>query len=731
MNDKFKEFLNQEQYDIVKARSPINLIFAGAGTGKTRTLLYKIYYLLIEDQPEFHNFFITTFTNKAAGELRERISQQLNEKVYFPWLGTFHSLCSRILRKYASHLGFSETFTIYDEDDSVRLLKRIIPKDKQKEDKPERILKKISVFKENYHETGEVIDSDIEKYYRTYEKELRNSDAMDFSDLLEKTIVLFEKEPGILNEFTRSIKYVFVDEFQDTNLAQLRILKLLWKGLLFNDNSPMLFVVGDENQSIYGFRNAKVENILNFPQYFKGSRIFTLKKNYRSTAQILDVAAHLAFDNPYKTGKLEPADPHRGGERVRYAILKNDRAEAEYIVDRVQNVNAEGVDFSDIAVFFRTNFQVRILETYFRDHGIPYVVVGAQKFYERKEIRDIIAYIKLVLNDKDTVNLNRVINIPRRGLGKKTVDNFNAEISRRELPFSAAAEELLAENAFSARQAQGIRSLLDVMKEIREMISSPSEALMRLVEMLDYFDYLKDFDDEGYEDRIDNVNYLIREIQHLEDEGFETLHEIMEILTLSSSVDSWKQEKGAVNLMTLHLSKGLEFDTVFITGVEQGILPHSNSQHPEQFKEEQRLLYVGITRGKNRVFLTRAKERFRFGEFVKNSESEFIQMIPREQMRYEDKTYSKRWTTESLFRGRGEVDKSRPKTSLPKEITYVPDLSPTTGNPFKKGIKVRHPDYGVGMVISSHVAGSRIKVDVRFYKYGKKVMIGEFLEIVG
>ncbi len=725
MLDYLKKCLNDEQLEVVLSQNEVNLVFAGAGTGKTRTALYKIFHTLVERKASPYNFFITTFTNKAAGELSNRIRDLLKENdFHFPYLGTFHSLCAGILRRYADRIGFDNRFVIYDQDDSIRVMKKIVPKESQIQ--PETVCKKISFYKENHHETGEKLDEKIVGFYEEYERTLKSSNAMDFSDLLEKVIILFQKQESALYEYTKWIKYIFVDEFQDTNLAQFRILKLLWKGVQNNTTDRLLFVVGDENQSIYGFRNANVENILKFPKYFKKSKIFTLKKNYRSTKNILDVAKYLAFKNPYKTGDLEPAVP-KNGSKVKYVLLRNDRAEADFIAREIERFKGQGIDYGDIAVFFRVNFQARTFESKFRDEMIPYVVIGAQRFYERKEIKDIIAYIKVIVNPKDIVNLMRIINLPKRGIGNKTLDKIMNAIKETNTEFSETVKTMISKGVFTVRQQQNLTGLLELLEEMRKSEESPSLIVSELINRINYYEYLESYDEERAEERTDNIKYFIRELKHLEGEGYDSLFDIIEMLTLSSSIDSWKKSKNVVNLMTLHLSKGLEFDTVFITGVEQGILPHSNTRNEKEFKEEQRLLYVGITRGKKNVYLTRAEERFRFGDLARNPESDFFKLIKKEDLDIIDKRFSQNWEFNSAKRF-NSVRHTTGNIKIKDPISFTPPVDKS--NLFIKGSKVRHSDYGTGIILNSYKDGSRIKVLVHFYKYGKKLMIGEFLEMV-
>ncbi len=711
-----KDFLNREQLEAVHSKDRVNLVFAGAGTGKTRLILYKIFNIFESESPKNHDFFITTFTNKAADELKERLNALLGRQIHFPYLGTFHSLCCRVLRKYAPAIGYKKDFTIYDEDDSVKLLKKIIPQEKRQIHKPEKVLRSISFYKENRFDSDEKLEEEFSDYYKEYEKSLKRNNSFDFADLLEKTIVLFESIPDALNDYAKHFKYLFVDEFQDTNLAQYRILRLLWKAASSSGKGYMM-VVGDENQSIYAFRNACVENILNFPKDYPGSRVLTLSVNYRSTKNILDTARPLAHKNPFKDKYLVPADPERTGEKVVYATLLNERKEAEFIIGEIIRLKEAGVNLSDIAVFFRTNNQIRVLESEMKNALIPHIIIGAQRFYERMEIKDILAYIKFAVNGDDSVSLSRIIGIPKRGIGEKTFEAVLKYSAEENTALQSAAAECVKKGIVPKSRESGFNDLFATVQWIRESPLKPSETVKTLLEKIEYLRYLMDFDAETFEERRDNVNFFLRELKNFESMGYLTLVEILELLTLSSSVDSWKRHEGAVNLMTLHLSKGLEFDTVFISGVEQGILPHLNCAGQKEYEEEKRLLYVGITRGKQKVYLTRAKTRFVFGDIRENPESDFVKMLDRDILDIRDRT----------------VFSFEPGPQITRTLKTVPEPEEPSapGHPvFVKGVKVRHGTYGVGLVVGAREEGGKIKVDVHFYKHGKKVIIGDYLEIL-
>ncbi len=707
--------LNEEQLKIIESKFPINLVFAGAGTGKTRTVLFKIIHLLMTKHPHFYNFFITTFTNKAADELRERIAKYTNSKIFFPYLGTFHSLAARVLRKYVNAIGFKKDFTIYDEGDSVHVLKRELSKEFLDKYKPEKLLKLFSFYKENHFETNEKLDIELLKPFEKYEAALKRYNAFDFSDLLEKLILLFTERDDILLEFTKHLKYLFVDEFQDTNLAQYKILKLLWDGVSRQHKDPYLMVVGDENQSIYGFRNANIENILNFPKDFKDTKIFTLDMNYRSTKEILNVAKHLAFKNPFKTESLSSAN-NITGEKVKYAILQTDRDEARYIIEEIEKLYEKGIKYGDIAVFFRTNFQIRLLETYFADAQLPYIVVGAQKFYDRMEIKDVLSYLKYIVNENDLISFIRMVNVPKRGIGKTTLEKIVKKV-QQNLHIYEAVEELIHEKAISKKQYDTLSELFGIIDKYRKMDDSPADIALELLEDINYFEYLEKYDEERADIRKDNVKYLLKEIKRLEyDDGLITLFDIIERLSLYSSVDAWEKGK-AVNLMTLHLSKGLEFDAVFISGVEEGIIPHQNSKSKREIADEQRLLYVGITRGKRYVYLTRALTRFKYGSIEANPESYFIKKIPDKEFDIFQPGFI------FNFKNNNFNEKNRRIKS-----TFGENESKESITGFKKGEKVRHKKYGVGLVIDSFADGEYTKVNIRFYKYGKKTIISKFLE---
>lgn len=585
------------------------LVVAGPGSGKTRVLTHRIAYLIKHHHVDQSNILCVTFTNKAAGEIQSRITQLLGKGSKLSWSGTFHSICARILRKKGFYIGIPFSYVIYDRDDSVSLIKNII-KDfdiDKKKIKPHAILAMISGAKaeligpEEYRKYARgYFQNKAADIYFEYQKRLKKSQALDFDDLLFETVKLLRQEPEILELYQKQFQYILVDEYQDTNKAQY-VLTRLWGGAQKN-----IYVVGDMSQAIYAFRGADYRNILNFETDYPQCTIYNLERNYRSTQNILDAAKKIIGNNSSHI-HLDLWTENGAGQRIVNYTGATEYEEAQYVADKIVEKHKQGYEFNDIAVLYRTNAQSRNLEEHFIKNNIPYKIVGGTRFYSRREVKDIIAYLRVVHNPKDAISWQRIINVPRRGMGQKSVEALN------ETGWD------LDEIENSAKLS--IKKWLDSKEELSTM-----ELMDLIIEDVDYLNWLDDGTDEG-KMRVENIKEL-RSVAR----QFVKIEEFLENVALIESSNKANPEQyNAVTLMTAHASKGLEFSIVFIIGMEEGLFPHMNSlMERDELEEERRLCYVAITRAREEVYLTRAYNRLYFGSRQSNMPSRFLLEIPEE-----------------------------------------------------------------------------------------------------
>ena len=610
--------LNEQQYKAVTHLEGPCLVLAGAGSGKTRVLTTRIAYLIDNGIPSY-NILAITFTNKAAKEMKERINNLVPDNVAF--VGTFHSLGVRILRENCTLCNLSSNFTILDSDDVLSLIKRIM-KEKGIDPKtlaPSYVRNRISFIKnENLssREMTNLFNTEMEKetlaIYETYQELIHKNNSVDFDDLLVLPVKLFQEHPDVLEHYQEKFKYILVDEYQDTNEVQYQFNKLLAR------KYQNLFVVGDANQSIYGFRNANFRNILNFEKDYKNCLVVTLEANYRSTNNILE-CANCVIRNNKERKELNLKGTIGDGVKTQYITAENGRAEATTIIDEIKKLYNEGFDYKDIGILYRTNGQSRLLEEVFLKENIPYNVVGAYYFYQRKEIKDLLSYLKLICNQNDDIALRRVINEPKRGIGEKAVESlsilarenntsmFNAITKGKELAF----KELILDMV-SAMDNLSLTELIDYVIDHSGMRASlETEKSLENDLRLENLEEFKSVT-ASFEERTGSVN----------------LNDFLEEISLVADMSEHKEEKDAVTLMTIHSAKGLEFDCVFLCGLEEGIFPHQNSFGSEsEIEEERRLCYVGITRARKRLFLTNAKRRILYGREQINPASRFIKEI--------------------------------------------------------------------------------------------------------
>lgn len=687
--------LNEAQKRAVQDTEGYVLVFAGAGSGKTRVLTSRIAYLVKEKGVSYKNILAITFTNKAAKEMKERLSKFF--KVEDTWICTIHSMCVKILKRNAHLLGYTDAFTIYDDEDKNKALKRILrangfdPKD-HVEKLSDRISqsKNENMFPEQYyHEYG------IEKYYvpmmEEYDRNLKDSNAFDFDDILFKTSVLLKSYPNVLSYYQDIFRYIHVDEFQDTNKVQMDIIREL------SDKHHNLFVVGDDDQSIYSWRGAKIENILNFQKEFKNAKTYILEENYRSTQNILDVANNIIRNNETRVNKNLFTDKGKG-VKVEYKQYDDDTDEAYNVARKVLDLVSLGYKLSDMAVLMRINATSRSFENVFRGYDIDYRIFGGVKFFDRKEVKDALAYLKLICNENDIESFARIINLPKRGIGDSSVSHFFKFLSAKKYSLN---EGIININESPLNAATKLK-IVNFMNDIQEFrVSLKDIGMSTLAQtVIDHFGLKKQYNikDPDDKDRIEHFNELVADIKEFEvkNPSFD-LPDYLQSISLVSDTDTIK-EGGEITIATIHAVKGLEFKVVFIIGVEDGLLPMRRDYSLFALEEERRLMYVGVTRAEERLYLSSARSRFRNGKTNYTIRSPFIdEGLPKKKdsILFEDETFEK------------------PINSNRIEETPIQDYSK-----FKIGTKVKHPSFGNGMVVKVSGSGISAKIDVAFEKKG-------------
>lgn len=640
--------LNTEQEKAVKHFKGPLLILAGAGSGKTRVLTHRIAYLINEHAINPWNILALTFTNKAAGEMRERVDQIVGNGAEDIWVSTFHSTCVRILRRHIEAIGYERSFSIYDGDDQKTLMREIL-KYLQLDPKKFReraVLSAISSAKdelitpEQYEQSaqGDYTKEIYSRCYREYERRLRDSNALDFDDLILKTILLLQENPEILDYYQNRFRFIMVDEYQDTNTAQFRLISLL-ANTRDEDGSIIhnLCVVGDDDQSIYKFRGANIYNILNFESQYPEAKVIKLEENYRSTQNILDAAnAVIKNNNVRKDKALWTHKPK--GDAIYYTQYQNEYEEAGCIADAIANVvNASLASYKDFAILYRTNAQSRVFEEKLVMHNIPYRIVGAVNFYQRREIKDLLAYLRTIENGLDDISVKRIINVPKRGIGLTTIDRITNYALDHETSFYGALQNYEYIDGIS-RSANKIGSFVSLIESFKRHLENPEYSLEDLVreiiEETGYVRLLQEEDTEEAHNRIENIEELINKVVTYEENCTTeaTLGGFLEEVALVADIDNVDESNDLVLLMTLHSAKGLEFPYVYLVGMEDGIFPGYGAimeEDTEEMEEERRLCYVGITRAKEKLSLSCARSRFRNGEQQFNRPSRFISEIPR------------------------------------------------------------------------------------------------------
>ena len=708
--------LNPQQLSAVKYTEGPILIFAGAGSGKTRVLTHKIAFLIQEKGYQPNQILAVTFTNKAAKEMKLRVQNLLPEiPVNSIKIGTFHSICARILRNEIYRLGYTSAFTIYDQKDVKNLLKDIIKKQNYdlQQFSPSAVNSYISKLKNSMVYPNDLLsqkenffEKRLSLIYDEYQKQLKVNNAVDFDDLILLTIKLFENDITTLNKYQKRIKYILVDEYQDTNKTQFQLIQLL-----SNDKCDIC-VVGDDDQSIYGWRGADIKNILEFKDNYENPKIFKLEQNYRSTEIILSAAYSVIKNNKNRANKKIWSDKN-GGNLISLHLSQDERFEARKIIQNIHLEYKNGRNYEELVILYRTNAQSRAIEDELRKNNIPYKIVGGVKFYDRKEIKDILSYLRLIINPKDNLSFERIINFPARGIGKTTINKIKKYAEEEKISLLDTIAKNLSVGKKQLKSIDSFRNLiLDLSLKCKEL--NPTEIIKLLIEKIQLKDYYNNqISDENIE-RWANIEELISTIsEYSEINPNLFLKDFLEEVSLLTDIDRWNNENSTVTLMTLHTAKGLEFPVVFICGLEEGLFPIVGALEEEnELEEERRLFYVGLTRAMEKVYLTHAQTRRRFGGTPSyNRPSQFIKEIPNKLLINEENTIISKPEINYTYK-----DKSQ------NHNNNIPSK-------FKVGGKVYHKLFGTGTIINIQGIGDEAKFTIKFSGNQIKKLIKKYANL--
>ncbi|MDK4438113.1 DNA helicase PcrA [Enterococcus faecium] len=731
--------MNPRQKEAVLHTDGPLLLMAGAGSGKTRVLTHRIAYLIEEKEVNPWNILAITFTNKAAKEMKERVNAILASGGEDVWVSTFHSMCVRILRRDVDFIGYNRNFTIINSSEQLNLMKRILKElniDPKKYD-PRSILGTISQAKNSLQTSqdfakmqGSYYEEIAAKCYAAYQKELQYNQCMDFDDLIMNTIRLFEEHPDSLTYYQNKFHYIHVDEYQDTNHAQYTLVNLL-AGRFRN-----LCVVGDADQSIYGWRGADMQNILDFEKDYPDAAVILLEQNYRSTKNILSAANQVIENNSNRKPKNLWTE-NKEGNKITYYRADNERDETRFIVDRMQEeIRSNHRNYGDFAILYRTNAQSRVMEETLLKANIPYKMVGGHKFYDRKEIKDILAYLNVLANPQDSISFERIVNSPKRGIGPGSIEKLRSFASLHEWPLLEAAQNVDLAN-IGGKAGQQLGAFGEMIQEVTQMI--PYLTVTELTkEVLDRSGYLEDLKIQNTleaQARIENLEEFLTVTQEF-DKQFEQQNEedadapeekltvFLNDLALVSDIDNLEEDASQVTLMTLHAAKGLEFPVVFLIGLEEGVFPLSRALMEEsELEEERRLAYVGITRAEEALYLTNAFSRTLYGRTQYNRPSRFVEEIDQELLEIEGMRPTPKKTP--VFAKKTAYSYKQPETAV------VPSKSATGGenNSWKPGDKVKHKKWGLGTVVRVSGTSKDLELDVAFPSQGVKRLLAAFAPI--
>jgi DNA helicase II / ATP-dependent DNA helicase PcrA len=724
------EGLNKEQKEAVLHTEGAILILAGAGSGKTRVLTHRIAYMIQKGVSPF-NILAITFTNKAAKEMKERVSN-ISEEGHLVWVSTFHAICVRILRNEIDKIGYKSNFNIYDSDDSERIIKKCIKQlnINEKQYLPRPIMSTISTWKDELKNAAtikkEVYDdfrlSQIAKVYELYEKVLVENNALDFDDIIFKCVQLLIENEEVLKKYQDRFKYIMVDEYQDTNKSQYKLINIL------SAKEGNLCVVGDDDQSIYGWRGANIRNILDFEKDYKNSISIKLEQNYRSSGTILEVANVVIANNTGRKDKKLWTDKGLGA-KINYHKARDDFEESKFVIEKITENLSNDSNFKDHAILYRNNAQSRAIEDQLVKRNIPYKLLGGTRFYERREIKDILSYLKFINNEQDTLALLRVINVPKRGIGDTTIAKVSEYSQNNEVSFYKALEELGSIEGLKnrAKKLENFKNIMDEIISFSKDANKVSDLIKHLIEEIGYKKELEDEKTEEAAGRIENIEELISKAYEFEKTAEDkSLSSFLEEVALVADVDAYEQSDDYVVLMTLHSSKGLEFNRVFVIGFEENIFPSYRavtSGDSKDLEEERRLCYVGITRAKEVLCLTSASSRMQHGKVVYNSMSRFLKEIP-------TKFIDEISMANTSGRNRSFKEAKSVYNNLNKTIglgnkgeSYLNNVIEKPKNvviDFEVGDNVRQLKYGVGTVTDIKPAGADYEVTVNFKDVGNK-----------
>ena len=727
IRSRFSKMNDMQQKAVFHTEGPL-LILAGAGSGKTTVLVNRIAYILQMGLCQPWQILAITFTNKAAGELKERIANVVDEGASDIWASTFHSTCARILRRYGDRIGYSSHFTVYDTDDQRRLMKDILKKlEVDEKILPHRtVLAEISRAKDKMQSPSELKSEDtynsrlnmIADAYKMYQERLMSSDAMDFDDLLCNTVKLFEECPDVLEMYQRQFKYIMVDEYQDTNKVQYKFVSML------AGKHNNICVVGDDDQSIYKFRGATIENILSFENEFTGATVIRLEQNYRSTSTILDAANEVIKNNTERKGKTLWTQNGQG-DKITVHTAYSEREEALYIANTILDGVEKGRKYSDFAILYRMNAQSNAIEHALARAGVPHRIIGGHRFYDREEIKDMTAYLQVINNPNDDVRLRRIINKPKRAIGETTVSKaMDIASALGESLYSVVKHA--SDYPDLSRAAAKLKAFVQLLDGLIDAYNRGDYSLAELYELVlehtDYRQYLKN-EKEDHESRIENIEELKSNIINFEqDYGEEaTLSNFLEEISLQTDIDNYDPDADCAVMMTLHSAKGLEFPVVFIPGMEERVFPSMTTiLNPSELCEERRLAYVGITRAKEKLYIVNTRERMLFGSTNKSQVSRFVNEIP---MKLVEKT--------------GFDIKNKPSAfaQAPSKMNFDPfakkqaPKQASSSAKFSVGDTVLHKVFGKGMVTSAEPMGNDVMLEVAFDKVGTKVLMANFCKM--
>ncbi len=725
--------LNPQQREAVTHGEGPLLVLAGAGSGKTRVITYRIAWLIGEKGVHPSQILAVTFTNKAANEMLSRVEHLVPHIGARPWIGTFHSTSLRMLRRYADRLGFTKSFAIYDTADQLTLIRRVMRELEMSDDAfpPRAILNRISNAKndlvgpsEYEKENIDFFGARVAEVYRLYQRRLKEFDAMDFDDLIGNYVLLLQQNDDVRAELHERFQHLLIDEYQDTNHAQYMLIKSL------TGPRGNVIAVGDEDQSIYRFRGADINNILNFERDFPGARIIKLEQNYRSTGNILDAATGVVSHNVARKGKQLFTDSG-SGDPVRIVTCSTDREEAQFVLERILSLQPK-YSLSDFAVLFRTNAQSRPFEEELLRANLPYSVVGGVKFYERAEIKDILAFVRLAVRPHDTPSVERVINVPSRGIGDTTIKALDDEAKRANASLWGIIEGPL--DFLPPRAAKAVREFRDIIHDLQRAAANPVGDILDYVLLrTGYRRMLQESRDVQDESRLQNLDELINSAREFTEQNpSASLGDYLDSLTLMSDLDRYESQKG-VTLMTLHAAKGLEFKIVFLAGMEEGILPHSQSlEESDDIEEERRLCYVGMTRAREQLYCLYALERRVHGMMRDQRPSAFVQEIPekvKEEVRLRPSLGPRPPPPRMAGRGGAVASffKNAPVQFDPSSIR--PARSEPQRAELKRGVRVRHEQFGDGTILTMEGNGPEAKLTVYFDRAGSKKFIAKYAKL--